>query len=239
MSRRLTLLLSAAIACFFVVLFGIRVNRMQVAGKNVDCHGHLTTLALAMHMYHEAYGCLPPAYIEDSAGRKMHSWRILVLAFWDRGLYGEYDFNEPWDGPHNRLLAGRMPSCFACPSDPVAKENGMTNYVVIVGEETAFPGSRTVTLNDIHTDKASTVLIAEVVGANMSWLEPRDLSFTEMSFSLNDRTQPSISSNHLRGPNVSLANGTTATLDCPPEVVRAMVTIAGSEKAITKKAVDR
>lgn len=239
MSRRLTVALGTAFTCLVVYFVVATVIQVGEAPKFLDCHGHLNTLVVAMHMYHEAYGCLPPAYIEDSAGRKMHSWRILVLAFWDRGLYGEYDFNEPWDGPHNRLLAGRMPSCFACPSDPAAKEKGMTNYVVIVGEETAFPGSRTVTLNDIHTDKASTVLIAEVVGANISWLEPRDLSFSEMSFSLNDRTQPSISSNHLRGPNVSLANGTTATLDFPPEVVRAMVTIAGSEKAITKKAVDR
>lgn len=112
----------------------------------------------------------------------------------------------------------------------------MTNYVVIVGEGTAFPGSRTVALNDIHTDRASTVLIAEFVGANIPWLEPRDLRFSEMSFSLNDRTQPSIGSNHSTGPNVSLANGMTATLDCPPEVVREMLTIAGSEKANTKKA---
>ncbi len=229
MSRRLAVALGTAITGFFVVVLGIQVNRMREAGKNVDCHGHLTTLALAMHMYHETYGCLPPAYIEDSAGRKMHSWRILVLAFWDPGLYAQYDFNEPWNGPHNRLLSGRMPSCFACPSDPVAKENGMTNYVVIVGEETAFPGSRTVTLNDIHTDGSSTVLIAEVVGANISWLEPRDLVSSEMSFSLNDRTQPSIRCNHPRGPNVSVANGATATLDDPPEVVREMVAISISK----------
>ena len=192
-----------------------------------------------MHQYHEMYGCLPPAYIEDSDGRRMHSWRILVLAFWDPDLYGEYDFNEPWDGPNNRLLAGRMPSCFACPSDPVAEDKGMTNYVVIVGEETPFPGSRTVALDDIHADRASTLLIAEVVGANISWLEPTDLRFTKMSFSLNDRTQPSISSNHPRGPHVCMVDGTTATLDCPPEVVRAMATIAGSENAITEKAADR
>jgi hypothetical protein len=101
-SRRQIVALCTVIVCFFVVVLGIRVKGVRDAGKDHDCRGHLATLALAMHMYNETYGCLPPAYIEDSDGRRMHSWRILVLEFWDPALYQAYDFNEPWDGPNNR-----------------------------------------------------------------------------------------------------------------------------------------
>jgi hypothetical protein len=239
MSRRLIVALCTAIVCLLVVLLGVRMKGVRDAAKDSVCRGHLTELGVAMHQYHEEYGHLPPAYIANPDGRRMHSWRVLVLEFINPALYRAYNFNEPWDGPNNRLLVGRMPACFACPSDPVAEAKGTTNYVVVVGEETPFPGSRTVALDEIRTDRGSTVLIAEVVGANISWLEPRDLRFAEMSFRPNDRTQPSISSNHPKGPNVCMVDGTTARLDGRPEVVRAMTTIVGSEKAITEKTADR
>ena len=38
-------------------------------------------IGVALHNYHDAHGCFPPAYIADANGRPMHSWRILLLAF--------------------------------------------------------------------------------------------------------------------------------------------------------------
>ena len=40
---------------------------------------------LALHNYHQANGCFPPAYIADKNGKPMHSWRVLILP------YMEYD----------------------------------------------------------------------------------------------------------------------------------------------------
>ena len=35
----------------------------------------------------------------------MHSWRVLILPYFCMGdIYNQYNFNEPWNGPKNRLL---------------------------------------------------------------------------------------------------------------------------------------
>jgi ABC-type antimicrobial peptide transport system permease subunit len=40
----------------------------------------------------------------------MHSWRVLILPFLEADLvYRQYNFDEPWDGPNNRLLMAQMP----------------------------------------------------------------------------------------------------------------------------------
>ena len=53
-------------------------------------------------------------------------------------VYAAYDFGEPWDGPNNRRLIARMPDIFRCPTDSHAPA-GTTNYVAVVGNETAWP----------------------------------------------------------------------------------------------------
>ncbi|HEV3023824.1 MAG TPA: DUF1559 domain-containing protein, partial [Pirellulales bacterium] len=43
-----------------------------------------------------------PAFVADDEGKPMHSWRVLILPFIEQQpLYDQYDFSEPWNGPHN------------------------------------------------------------------------------------------------------------------------------------------
>ncbi len=74
--------------------------------RRSECANHLRQIALALHDYHQVYGCLPPAHVDGPGGKPMHSWRVLILPFlhYDE-LYRQYDFAEPWDGPKNSLLA--------------------------------------------------------------------------------------------------------------------------------------
>jgi len=64
---------------------------------------------------------------------------VLVLPYIEQSeLHREYSFAEPWDGPNNRKLAGRMPRLYAFhgsdrPGDTV------TNYLAVVGDETRGP----------------------------------------------------------------------------------------------------
>ena len=54
-----------------------------------------------------------------------------------------------------------------------------------------------------------------------------------MSFRLNDRTRPSVSTNHpFGGPHVLTVEGMFATLpqNVPPKTLRALLTIAGGER---------
>ena len=125
-----------------------------------QCRGNLCQIALAFHNYHEAYGRWPPAYVADASGNPMHSWRVLILPFIEQsGLYNSYNFSQPWNSQSNRRLIGMMPDPYACPSHG-ASSSGLTDYVVIVGPATAFPGARSTTLDEIKDDRHDTILEA-------------------------------------------------------------------------------
>ena len=115
------------------------------AGRRAACANNLHEIALALHQYHQANGCFPPAYIADKSGKPMHSWRILILPFLDRNdLYKAYDFSEPWNGPNNKKLLATRPNVFACPSDPSVGRGGatQTSYVAVVGSGAAWAGEK-------------------------------------------------------------------------------------------------
>lgn len=98
-------------------------------GQRASCVSRLKSLVLALHSYHQAFDAFPPAFIADDEGRPMHGWRVLVLPYIAEGsLYDRYDFDEPWDGPNNRLLIERGSAAFRCFSDARPREAGITNY---------------------------------------------------------------------------------------------------------------
>lgn len=113
------------------------------------CTNNLKQIALALYNYHDAYGCYPPAYVTDSTGKPVHSWRILILPYLEQQrLYNSYDFSEPWDGPNNIKLAAQMPRIFAC-DGVTTNGKGLTSYLAITGEGTAFPGAGSTKMADI------------------------------------------------------------------------------------------
>lgn len=207
------------------------VRKAQEAAIVSASQSPLNQLQLAFRNYHEAYGCFPPAYTVDEAGNRMHSWRALILPYIDGvDLYESYDFSEPWDGPNNSRLAHRMSRIFHCPSEPPS--NTHTNYVVIVGPETPFPGSRSTSLADFKDGSDNTILLAEISASTIAWLEPRDLDAETMSYAINDKTRRGISTSRRNGPYVVFADHISAyalTESLPPQVLKALTTIRGGE----------
>lgn len=185
---------------------------------------------MAVANYHDHFGCLPPAYIADENGRPMHSWRVLILPWLEqKSLYDQYRFDEPWDGPHNRLLADKMPAVFAFHDK--TDHGGITNYLRVVGPGTASPGATTISNKDITDGTDNTLLIVENLGAGVNWLEPRDLEFDVMSFAIND---PRGISSWYANPAGVTVQGMTHKLpiDANPEAVRALFTIAAGESGV-------
>lgn len=178
-------------------------DNLRDSRHKFECAGHLRQIALAMHAYHEAQGSLPPAYVSDTDGKPMHSWRVLLLPYLgEQALHQQYDFSEPWDGPNNRRLAGKMPQVYACPADGNALGKGMTSYVVVCGKETVFNGDVPMSLSTLAQQDGTwgTVLAVEFADSEISWMEPRDLDFNRMSFSVNARSgAPGIRSHHRLG----------------------------------------
>src|SRR5262249_35125672 len=97
----------------------------------------LKQIGLAIHTYHDVYGCLPPAVVRDKDGRPLYSWRVSLLPFVEEDrLFKEFKLDEPWDSPSNKRIAEKTPRPFL----PVlgSPEGGLTHYQVFVGASTAF-----------------------------------------------------------------------------------------------------
>jgi len=188
-----------------------------------SCHGG-GQIQLALEGYAEEHGAYPPAYVLGSDGKPAHSWRALILPSIDAKLAREYSFDEPWNGPNNSKLANRMPAMFRCPSDLDAKE-GTTNYVVVVGDQTMWPGAVGRKLS--ATNGIDTILLVEVKDLNINWLEPRDLEFDSMNFQVNSPSGNCIGSHHPAGALVWIAGGGRPLLrdGTPQEDVRFLLTV--------------
>jgi prepilin-type processing-associated H-X9-DG protein len=226
--------LAFIVGCGFVLAFALMpdVTHDGERPRRAQCTNNLKQIALALHSYHDKYGVFPPAYIADASGRPMHSWRVLILPFLDHeDLYDQYDFNEPWDGQHNIKLLGLMPGELRCPSRAPSRMSSMTSYVAITGPGTMFPGGESVKFTDVTDGVANTLMIVETDSVGVPWTAPVDLNLQAMSFRINDRARPSISSLHPGVVNVSYADGRCDHLKegLDPRQLRSMITIAGGE----------
>jgi hypothetical protein len=211
------------------------------AARSSQCLSNLKQIGLGLLNYQSRYGCFPPASVADAQGQPLYSWRVLLMAELDRTdgwfggrLAGGFRFDEPWDSPNNRRLHKLTPySVLQCPSDPARAGSTETHFVAVVGPGTMFPSDGTSRrLADMADGPGDILIVVEVVGAGIHWMEPKELDRGTMSFRLNDRTQPSVSSNHTFGPHVLTVDDMVTRLrrDLSPETLRALLTIAGGER---------
>ncbi|HVJ66699.1 MAG TPA: DUF1559 domain-containing protein [Caulifigura sp.] len=232
--RRRVIAIISVLALILMGVAFIGVREAQESAWQTMCRGRLGKLQLALINYHEVYGSLPPAYIADADGTPMHSWRVLILPFLDaRGEYASYRFDEPWDSLHNRTIAeSPVKEHFRCPSRRWKPDAPTTDYVVVMGEGTAFPGAAPIKLEEIKDGLPETILVTEIVNSRIHWMEPRDLDFRTMSFEVNDGRRPSVSGPHLEGPGVVFGDRITAyrlKKTLRPETLKGLLTIAGGE----------
>jgi hypothetical protein len=183
------------------------------AARRSACKGHLKQLGLALLIYHDEYGTFPPAYVADANGKPMHSWRVLILPFIDQSdLYEMYDFSQPWNGPDNSKLGlDEYPvRLFNCPT---AAPNGCqtTNYVAVVGPQTAWPGRKPTKVLKLFNNYTKTILLVEINDSNIHWMEPRDLTFKDAVAGINNGSGLRISSGHREKRHYLTAGGAVET----------------------------
>jgi hypothetical protein len=224
----------AAIVLLFLVypLFSGTLQSQRL--ERIQCSLQLHKIGLALRSYHDRYGRFPPAYVVDTSGQPMHSWRVLLLPFLEReDLYKQLRLDEPWNSPHNRaVLDGdrQARTLFSCPCDPDGGDTpAQASYSMIVGRGTISDGKTAVRLQDMKDGGHETILLAESTRSRIHWAEPRDLPFAEMSFRVNDREYPAIRSCHAGGAHILLADGTVQFLSnrMDPKIVKGMATVAG------------
>jgi hypothetical protein len=231
--------LAAATLFIAVVISLVPDHRMDGTDCRRECRHHIVQLGTSLLNYANSHaGMLPPAYVADKNGKPINSWRVLLFRQLDRpDLFAAYDYGEPWDGPHNsKLTVDYFPYNFWCPSVS-ERPTGLTNYLVVTGPGTLFPGDKQVNLKDVKDGLKNTILLVEVADSDINWMEPRDLTFDEALQGINATIDGkrgkgmSISSFHFAGVNVVLADGHTRLLteDTSPALLKALLTINGGE----------
>lgn len=192
------------------------------------CKYNLQQIGVALHNYHDVYGCFPPAYIADERGRPLHSWRVLILPFLDEtSLYNSYRFDEPWDGPHNAQLADQAATIFQCRAGITERDAATTStsYVAIIGPRNCWPGAESVSISDITDGTVETLHVVEIADSGIHWMEPRDLHVTQMARVINPAAGMGISSLHEGGAHVLAVGGSVRFVPetTPKETIRRLI----------------
>jgi len=195
------------------------------------CANSLKQIGIALQTYHDAHHCFPPAYFTDEHGTPTHSWRAILLPYFEsEELANQYRFDEPWNGPNNRKLLDKAPYPYRCPSDGGNESD--TSYLAIVGPDSMWRGPHPIAIPEMSDGTSKTIAIVECVGSGVNWLEPRDIAFDDAIAGVNRVTgRPGIRGPHTRGASALFADGSVHMLEylIDPSVIRAALTPAGGE----------
>lgn len=218
----------AAIAILIVVamlLPAVRTGGREAARRN-SCSSYLKQIAIAISNYEAATGELPPAYTVDAEGRRLHSWRTLILPYLEQAaLFKSIDLTKPWDDPANAQAREAVVGIYACPS--LELEDGFTTYLAVTGLHSVFDGPNSRKLADVVDDIHATMMIVDAPADRaVHWMSPNDVSDKDMlAFWSESKTQ------HASVRLVALLDGHVSALqkEIDLSALRAMTTIDGGE----------
>lgn len=135
-------------------------------------------IGLAMHNFHSAYGHFPPQSLSSKSGKKLLSWRVLILPFLDQSeLYQKFKLDEPWDSEHNIKLVSEIPFVYSNrqPSDSTLPD-GKTRLQVPLLENSVFGRSGGgASFREITDGTSNTVMVVQVPKDKaVIWTKPND-----------------------------------------------------------------
>jgi WD40 repeat protein len=141
---------------------------------------NLWQISAALHDFVKTNNFHFPADVRGRDGKSLLSWRVRLLPFLEQqALFDAIRLDEPWDGPHNKILLGKMPPVFATPNSSVGP--GLTFYRGFSGKRTLFdPGVKEgVPASSVSDGLSFTIAMVEAKEA-VPWTKPEsDLAFDE------------------------------------------------------------
>lgn len=189
----------------------------------------LKHIALAMHNFHDTYSSFPPQALADDEGKRLLSWRVLILPFLDQAdLYQQFHLDEPWDSDHNRKLIEKMPDVYRdLSAEAKMEETGKTRIVAPLTEASIFGRIGTgVEMRSVTDGTSNTLLVVEVSPEKaVIWTKPDDVEI--------DPENPlgSLINANAEGFHVCMADGASRFIPRSIDLVclRALLTIDGGE----------
>jgi hypothetical protein len=216
----LVIVVLLAIPAVLVALLIPAGGAARQAARRAQSSNNMKQIMLAMHNYHDVYGCFPPAVVNDASGKPLFSGRVLLLPYLEQqNIYNMWDQTQPWNSTANQALSQNIIPTFHDPADEGPP--GQTSYLFVTGQGTIGEPGTKVTLQTITDGTSNTIAFVEVKGSNINWAEPRDW----------DVANPLPPSNHNSGNLVGFADGSVRPLapKTPPTAIQAATTRSGGE----------
>ena len=197
--------------------------------------GNLKKIAEALNAYAADYGTYPPSATVDSTGKKLHSWRVLILPYLGEDeLYNKFDLSVSWDDPRNMQVAYQMPVYYLHPNGNSGGSPFLAAYYRIVGPGTLLPNRGPLSPDQITDDPSQTILVIEgspIVPSGL-WTEPIDLDITRMQGRLT--ANPGIEPGGQLNDGVAFATADERTHFVPntiePITMLSLITANGGER---------
>jgi hypothetical protein len=198
------------------------VLRIRDSAHRAKSTNNLKQIVIAAHNYHDSNNRMP-ANVVGKDGEAILSWRVQLLPYLEHeGLYKQFKFDEPWNGPNNILLLEKMPKLFESPR-AIVKRKGYTVYQSFAGKGCLFrPDNMALRMTDI-TDGLSNTFFAVEASTAVPWTKPADIPFDA------EKELPDFGKVYGHKPVLAMCDGSVRVLDLKKvdkEMVKRAVTVA-------------
>src|SRR5574340_1519117 len=160
----------------------VRVRQARHEARRSIGQCRLGQMRLALQNYEQEHGALPSLCVRDGLGRRIHSWRTLILPYLDVEPLRHLDLAQPWNSDFNRKLIDSTPpvewTWFA--RDEAAEEPPfLTHIFALIGEDsiwdaaTGLPKAKT-------AERPNAILLISVPHSTIEALEPGDITEAEV-----------------------------------------------------------
>lgn len=141
-------------------------GRAQLSREN------MARIGIALNRYVSERGAFPTPAMYDGRKRPLLSWRVALLPYLGyANLYQQFDRDEPWNSRHNQSLLAQIPPIYQSPE----RWDENTNYQVVTGRATLFPGGRPVAPRRIEDGRENVLAVVEVDDQSaVPWTKPDD-----------------------------------------------------------------
>ena len=195
---------------YFIFLLALTLPSMQYsreAARCQCCRNNMEQIGIALQKYHDEHGTFPPAYTVDEEGNPLHSWRTLILPYFDPEVVGQkwkeqielIRLDELWDSEHNMQISERLAhtakeeegernpesprrsSVYDCPGSGFTSLTD-TVYKMVVGNN-AVGNLQGTSKSQIKRPLDKTIVIIEAEPA-VPWMSPSDFTVEDFKNAL-------------------------------------------------------